>query len=597
MTSFLSETRRRKLFRVAVLYIVAAWVVLQVADLAFPGLDIPESAIRYVWMGAFFVFPLALLAGWFYNITPKGLVRTASVDNRDVSDHPLGRSDYLLLTALLLLSASIIYGLTIQIVRMRTVGPDDVKTDRFISASIAVLPFVNAGDNQQNDYLADGISEDILNRLARLSNLHVASRTSSFNLNGKGSDFGLVSKLLRVDHILAGTVARSGDVVRVSAQLVRGDSGEPIWSRVYKKEWTDFFGIQDDIASAVTGVLGIDEATPLARTHEPDREAYDLYLRARFIAQARTPETLARSVNMVRQALDMDPLFAEARGYLASLYFFQKAYTTGSEEEHARLFDLAEKTAVHALVLDVDLPSARALLGVRALYRHEWQLAEENFKRAIFIAPNDSQVRRWYSRQLMWLGYLEEALFQARAAQRIDPISAVSNGNLGLAFALLGENAEAKKYAGIARELGLDYFYNADIMVDLSDGRLADAARAWAAGLKASGHDADIITMVMNTSDQPESIASTIAHLEALAPEAGAALEWTLAVLFLRQYEKFLDNVEEDGFMELWIPLAQPARQLSSFRKVVTEAGMVDYWKIRGWPDLCQPADDDFICS
>ena len=344
-------------------------------------------------------------------------------------------------------------------------------------------------------------------------------------------------------------------------------------------------------------MLGVDDGTPLARTHEPDHEAYDLYLRSRFVAQARTPEKLARSVNLVLQALDIDPLFAEARGYLATLYFFQKAYTEGSEEEHARLFDLAEKTAVQALVLDVDLPGARALLGVRALYRHEWQLAEENFKRAVSIAPNDSQVRRWYSRQLMWLGYLEEALFQARAAQRLDPISAVSNGNLGLAFALLGENAEAKKYAGIARELGLDYFYSADIMVDLADGRLADAARAWKAGRKARGHDADIITMVMSTSDQPESIASTMGHLETIAPEARAALESTLAVLFLRQYETFLDNVEEDGFMDLWVPLAQPARQLLSFRKMVTDAGMVDYWKIRGWPDLCHPADDDFICS
>lgn len=233
MTSFFSETRRRKLFRVTVLYILAAWVVLQVADLAFPGLDIPESAIRYVWMGAFFGFPLALLAGWFYDITPKGILRTVSVDNRDVGDRPLGRSDYLLLTALLLLSGSIIYGLTIQIVRMRTVGPGDIKADQFITASIAVLPFVNASDNQQNDYLADGLSEDILNRLARLSNLHVASRSSSFNLSGDGSNFGLISKLLRVDHILAGTVARSGDVVRVSAQLVRADSGEPLWSRIY----------------------------------------------------------------------------------------------------------------------------------------------------------------------------------------------------------------------------------------------------------------------------------------------------------------------------------------------------------------------------
>ena len=150
-------------------------------------------------------------------------------------------------------------------------------------------------------------------------------------------------------------------------------------------------------------------------------------------------------------------------------------------------------------------------------------------------------------------------------------------------FALLGQDAETKKYAGIAREQGLAYFYTADLMVDLANGRLADAVVAWTAGLEAWGHDADLVAMVVEASARPELVSST---LEYLGRAAGPAREQALALLFLRQYDVYLSDVEADRFLLLWSPLARPARQLPSFHEVLAKARILDYWRDRGWPDL-----------
>ena len=595
--SFWSDSRRRKFFRVAVLYILAAWVTLQVADLAFPGLGIPPSAIRHVWIAALLGFPIALVAGWLYNVTPRGLVRTVPVDGQDVPVKPLRQADYLILGALMLLSGAILVGLASALFNTRSISMPGRGAAHPLTPLIAVLPFANSSEGQEYAYLPEGISEDILNQLAGVTGLRVVSRSSSFGLAETRVDRDEVARRLQADYLVTGDVGRFGQVVRVTARLFSAGAAEPLWAETYERDRTQVFGIHEAVAASVARTLGIDHPLATEGAHVPDREAYDLYLRARFIAQARTAEALESGVSLIEDALRIDPLFAEGHGFLATLYFLQRQYAAKSPEEESEAFDLAERAAVQALILDENLPAARGILAVRALYRYEWQLAEENFKRTLAVAPNDSRVRRWYSRMLLWLGYIEEALMQAQAAQRLDPLSAASNGNLGLVFALLGEDDEALEYAGIARDLGLESFYTPDIMVYLANGRLDKAATAWTDGLRARGRDAGIVNRVVRATEHPDVLPATLEELEALIPQARPALEPAAALLLLRQYETFLDLVENDGFMDLWSPLARPVRQLPAFRQVVAEAGMLDYWKVRGWPDLCKPADNGFVCD
>ncbi len=585
-----SELRRRNVLRMLALYIVAAWLIMQVAEVIIGLANLPQwigpSVLALLAVG----FPIALIFSWFYELTPEGISLEKDVARGESITRVTGRRlDFLVIS--LLCAAVILFAY------------DKWWVLDLPEQSIAVLPFENMSDDPGQEYFSDGLSEELLNLLAKVPALRVTSRSSAFAFKGQNIDISTIAQKLNVTHILVGSVRKSSNKVRITAQLIEARSDTHLWSETYDRELKDIFVIQDEISGRIVQALkialGTNEHELITKAREPTEhlEAYDLYLRARSIAQARTPESLARSVSLIKESLEIDPLYAESRGFLATLYFLQKAYTATTAEESDSLLDLAEHTAVQALVLDENLSGPRAILAVRALYRHEWQLAEENFKRAVAVAPNDSQVRRWYSRQLMWLGYLEEALIQARAAQRLNPISAVSNGNLGLVLALLDKDTEAKKYSAIARELGLNYFFTSDIMVDLGNGRLADAAKAWTAGLEALGHDSEMVTMVVEASKRPEMISSTLEYLDALGPEAEPVRELGQALLLLRQYEAYLSNLEGDWFLMLWCPLASPIRQLPSFQAEVTKAGMLDYWKVRGWPDLCHPSDEGFVCD
>jgi len=604
--SLYHELKRRNVFRVGAAYIVAAWLLIQVAETIFPLFGFDDKPARIAVIILAIGFPMFLLFSWVFEITPEGLKKEKDFDRWTSVAHKTGKQfDRIIIVLLAIALAYFAFDrwvvspqrLATGLQEARQEGRNTALVESYGDKSVAVLPFVNMSSDSEQNYFSDGNSEELLNLLAKIPELRVISRTSAFKFKGKDINIPSIAKQLNVAHFLEGSVRKSGNKVRITAQLIEARSDTHLWSETYDRTLDDIFAIQDEIAAKVVAQLKVTLLGELPKVRETDLEAYDLYLRARFVAQARTPETMERSVSMIEEALDIDPLFAEGRGFLATLYFLQKAYATKTEEEEASLFELAERTAVEALVLDENQPGPRAVLAVRAMYKHEWQLAEQNFKRALAIAPNDSQVRRWYSRQLMWLGYLEEALLQAKAAQRLDPISAVSNGNLGYVFALLDEDAEAKKFAGIARELGLDYFYSSDIMVDLGNGRLADAAKAWTAGLEALGHDTEMVTMVVEASKRPEMISSTLEYLDALGQEVEPGRELALALLLLRQYEAYLSNLGGDWFFMLWCPLARPIRQLPSFQAEVTKAGMFEYWKERGWPDLCHPAGDGFVCD
>ncbi len=255
LIAILREARRRRVFRVTAIYIIVAWVALQAADLAFPGLGIEESAILYVWIGAILGLPIALFFGWRYDIIGGRIVRTAV---SDVDAHlSIERADYVILVALLVVVAAIAFGLVGEISKTRIPETAQFAITDIDPKSIAVLPFLNMSDDPEQEYFSDGISEDILKLLAKIPDLPVTSRSSAFSFKGQNLDVQTMAAKLNVAHVLEGSVRKSGNQLRIVAQLIEVETDTHLWSETYDRELKNVFAIQDEIAAAVVDALKI----------------------------------------------------------------------------------------------------------------------------------------------------------------------------------------------------------------------------------------------------------------------------------------------------------------------------------------------------
>jgi len=335
----LKEMRRRRVFRTAGLYIVCAWVAVQIALAAFPALSISETAIRYVWVAALLGFPLAVFFGWRYDVQGGRVVRTTS--SPQGVPLALSRTDFLLLAALGIISIAILAGSlweisTAEHEQNAIYAPSDVDV-----MSVAVLPFVNLSGDQENEYFSDGLTETLLHMLAQLKDLKVAARTSSFAFKGQNADIRTIAASLSVAHVLEGSVQKSGNRIRVTAQLIRADDGFHVWSQNYDRTLEDIFAIQDeislDVASALGSSLRTAESAGIRNIETKDFSAYDIYLQALEEQNIATVESLEEAGRLFATALEKDPSFVDAKLRLAFnnlLQFWRTAVRGGDLEPY-----------------------------------------------------------------------------------------------------------------------------------------------------------------------------------------------------------------------------------------------------------------------
>jgi TolB-like protein/Flp pilus assembly protein TadD len=294
--------------------------------------------------------------------------------------------------------------------------------------SIAVLPFVNMSEEKANEYFSDGISEELLNLLSKIPQLKVAARTSSFSFKGKGVEIPEIARQLRVANVLEGSVRRSGDQLRITAQLIRAAEGYHLWSETYDRKMDDIFKIQDEIAGEVVKELKVKllGAAPKVRTTDP--KAYALYLQARELGRQRNAEAFAKSDALLRQVLEIDPRYAPAWDELAR-NFYNKASIglVSSQEGYARAREAAEK----ALAIDPDYAPAHAGLGYIADSDNDPAGAARHFQRALALDPTNLDVLRNAATCLQNLGRLDEALALSDAVVRRDPVNLLALHNLG----------------------------------------------------------------------------------------------------------------------------------------------------------------------
>ena len=435
---FLAKLKRRGVFRAAALYGTAAFVAIEGADLVFPRLAFPEWTVTLVVWLALVSFPVAVLLAWKYERTPEGLKSTDPAHTVELdaiaaqprrSRWPAGVAA---LVGIALLGLGAWWTLT------RT-GPGASTYD-----SIAVLPFTNLSEDPDNQYFSDGLAEELINALAGVEDLKVAGRTSSFALRDQNLDLRTIGDTLGVETVLEGSVRRSEDRVRISAQLIDAETGFHLWSEEYDRDITDIFLVQEELARSIVRAmlprLGGD-ADELYRGGTSDVEAYDLYVAGRQKWYTRRIPLLWEAVDDFEAAVARDPEFALGWSGLADA-IDAIAYR---DSRGQTLVPRAKSAAQRAVLLDPDLAEGWASWGVLASEAdRDWTTAELALKRAIALKPSYAGARAWLGDMLRQQGRVKEAIEQQRMALELDPLSPVLHTTLGLSLSIAGRFDEAR---------------------------------------------------------------------------------------------------------------------------------------------------------
>jgi len=439
-----SELRRRNVLRMVVLYVLAAWVIMQVAEVVIALASLPAWAGPLVLAVLAIGFPIALVASWFYEITPEGFALEKDVASRDSITHITGRRmDFIVIA---LLAAAVI------LFAVHTWWPI-APTDK----SIAVLAFENLSGDPEQEYFSDGISEEVLNALAQVDDLRVISRSSSFSFKGKDFDIPTVAKQLNVAHVLEGSVRRVGDSIRITAQLVDASTDSHLWSETFDRDLTtqNIFAIQSDIAAAIAvklrATLSRQVQVSLRDVPTSSLEAYQYYWLGKQKIFSRASASPEEALGYFAEATEIDPEFALAYVALADTHMLLGDYAGVSLND---VLDNAEPAISKALMLDDELAEAYVARGAIRAKVDDFDAAIDAFQRAIELDPNNSQAYHWYGDVLVtYLQQPDAALPLLEKAYSLDPVSPPLIVTVGQAHAGLGRFDEAMEYYEKALEI------------------------------------------------------------------------------------------------------------------------------------------------
>jgi len=381
-------------------------------------------------------------------------------------------------------------------------GSGKVATIGGEQASIAVLPFVNLSPDPDNEYFSDGMTDDLMNALARIPGLRVAARTSAFSFKGKDRDVMEIGERLRVATVLEGSVRKAGNRLRISAQLVNTGDGYQLWSETYERDLQDVFALQDEISRTIAEALKLrllgDYGTEPVQPGTRNLEAYTLYLKGRFYAQTRTPEGLRRGLAYYEEALAVEPEYARAHAGVAECWSLLGFIEFG-DVPPAEAMPRAKAAAVRALELDQASGEAHTILGIVALiYEWDWARAERELRQGIDLAPRNSLNQVWYGIFLASQGRHEEAIERSRLAEALDPLSLTIHQVVGrcLYWARHLDEAIAHLQATLEMDPRNTITYTWLARAYLAAGRPGDAVQLLEAGMGRTRRSAHFLSLL-----------------------------------------------------------------------------------------------------
>ena len=408
MAALLAEFKRRNVFRVAGLYLVVAWLLMQVATILEGALKLPDWFDGLVTALILLGFPIALILAWAFELTPDGVRITTALDD-EAARPTTSRFDVVMLVVLVLVGGLIVADRFFErappskalAASVDQAPPPTVVQGGTESVSVAVLPFVDLSAAKDQEYFSDGLAEELLNVLTRQSDLRVAGRTSSFAFKGKNLDLRKIAKSLNVTHVLEGSVRRAGDQIRVTAQLVKASDGFHVFSETYDRRLDNIFSLQDDLAGRIAKALAL-RLTGSAKTRPSNGEAYALYLEAREYIHERQLPKLERADRLLDQALGLAPEYAPLHAAKAlTTMLLSDGFGFYGKRPSAEALPDAKQRIDRALALDPELAEAHSVLGLYLRSDPDTkQEAIAALRRALAINPNLSEAKLWLANAL-----------------------------------------------------------------------------------------------------------------------------------------------------------------------------------------------------
>jgi len=610
---FFSELKRRNVWRAALAHLALSWLLIAIADLLFPAFGFPDAIVRWLIIGlGLGVFPVMLVA-WLFELTPDGLRLDRGPQQESPENARVGRRTDQLTIVLLLLAVG--FSAVKQFVLpQRVSAPVEATAPAppppvvyavpvapaapVDSRSIAVLPFANLSPEPDNAYFADGMAEELLNVLARIEGLKVASRTSSFALRDEALSAREIAEHLGVAHLVEGSVRRQGDRLRITAQLVRAADDQRLWADSFDRQLTDVFSVQEEITQAIADALGatLGVRAVQVRRATDDLEAYELYLRGRQLFAQRGANLLPAR-ELLESAVARDPRFAEAWAVLAAIHVVMPSYFAEASADEAH--DEARAAAARALAIVPQQPEALAVSARLAAERGERLDAVRLMQRSLAGDPNNANSWMWNGLTLLEGGHVGAARASFEKARQLDPLSGIHRGWLGATLAIEGEIEAAKPHLQRARELGWRGPASAWLLkIAIAEKDHAEAAARYEDWVRDDGRIAPehldvhraIAPAVTDPARRDEARALLLAAVERW-PEQ----EWVQLFLFVGLEEEALAEALRPKplsgqilLMMIWSPADKSFREQPRFLELAEARGLMAFWEAAGWPDYCR---------
>jgi TolB-like protein len=624
--SFYHELKRRNVFRVGLAYGITSWIIAQIAGLAATSFFAPDWVMKMTITMLILGLPVAMVMAWAYELTPEGLRRESDVEaGQSTAQVTAGKLDRTITIALVVAvayftydkfvldpkrDAALLESATRQIEEVASEAAM-VEGEQVKQQSIAVLPFVNMSEDPGNEYFADGLSEEILNLLAKISDLKVIGRTSSFAFKGKEEDLRDIGRTLGVKTILEGSVRKSGERVRITAQLIDVADGSHLWSETYDRTMTEIFAVQDDVAAAIIDALQLHVGSVPSRGRPTENsEAYTLFLKAKSLLGVH--DGIGASP-LLKQATTLDPNFAEAHELLAFSYWTRAGTDLPVPEANA----LYREAAAAALAIDPDLHFAQALYVLPDGGSGPRLMALKELERAWRENPFNSAPLRVLIYELHLAGYHQEAHRYAEQWVSREPITPMANYSLGETLFSMGRIEEAWPSLTFAYDQGEEFaLWNVpamNLIMGNDELAIAQLESLWEAqGITDAAWVRDLVEGARDPHRGQAYVDRRIEEVLASIPDE-QNIFWTGILEWLYLQLGFLDRFYETIFahrpsnqgqtmadINFWGGMVLGQRRFTAHPKFLEVAGLLgipDIWEQRGPPDFCEKASGQWVCQ